>query len=87
MIPVLYRHEPKCRLYNDGEHWFYGATWMPIDVEYVINVTRNGVEMMLSEKDEGKEQPKDSEYYVNARRFYRDVVEDELRDEQQKEAA
>ena len=80
MISVTYRHENECRLYNDGERWFYGAVWMPIDVEYTINVTRNGMEMMLNEKDEGAEQPDGKNEYVNARRFYRDVVEAELKD-------
>ena len=87
MISVTYRHEEECRLYHDGERWFYGAVWMPIDAEYTINVTRNGMEMMQNEKDEGEPQPDGKNYYVNARRFYRDVVEAELRDEQQKEAA
>ena len=80
MIPVTYRHESENRLYNDGERWFYGATWMPIDVEYVINVTRNSMEMMANEKDEGMEQPEGEVYYANARRFYRDTVEEELKD-------
>jgi|GEM_PF-4723187 len=79
MIPVTYRHESENRLYNDGERYFYGATWMPIDVEYVINVTRNGLEMMLNEKDEGDNQPDNAGYYTNARRFYRDTVESELK--------
>jgi len=79
MIPVTYRHESENRLYNDGERWFYGATWMPIDVEYVINVTRNGLEMMANEKDEGEAQPEGKGDYSNARRFYRDAVENELR--------
>lgn len=87
MIPVTYRHESENRLYNDGVRWFYGAVWMPIDAEYTINVTRNGMEMMQKEKDEGAEQPDGKNEYVNARRFYRDVVENELREEQQKEAA
>jgi len=80
MIPVTYRHESECRIYNDGERWFYGATWMPIDMEYVINVTRNGLEMMANEKGEDDNQPDNAGYYTNARRFYREAVEAELRD-------
>ena len=87
MIPVTYRHEAECRLYNDGEKYIYGAPWMPLDVEHVIEATRNGLEMILNEKDEGTEQPEGKNEYVNARRFYRDVVERELRDEGLKEAA
>jgi hypothetical protein len=86
MIPVTYRHESENRLYNDGERYFYGAMWMPIDVEYTINVTRNGMEMMLNEKDEGEPLPEGKNEYANARRFYRDVVEDALHDEQQRAA-
>lgn len=86
MIPVTYRHEAEFRLYNDGERYIYGAPWMPLDVEYVVNVTRNGLEMMLNEKEEGQTPPK-GESYTNARRFYRDVVEQELKIEGLKAAA
>ena len=80
MIPVTYRHEAECRLYNDGEKYIYGAPWMPIDMEYVISVSHNGLEMMLNEKDEGAEQPEGESQYLNARRFYRDCVEQELKE-------
>ena len=80
MIPVIYRHEEECRLYHDGERWFYGASWVPAGVEHAINVTRDGMEMMLNEKDEGEVQTKGT-VYVNARRFYRDLVESELQEE------
>ena len=80
MIPVLYRHEAQCRIYNDGERYVYGAPWMPEGVEHTIEVTDMGLEMMLNEKDEGKEQSKDNPTYANARRFYRDLVEEELKE-------
>lgn len=79
MIPVTYLHDSKNRLYNDSGRWLYGAVWMPIDVEYTINVSRNGIEMMQKEQDEGEEQPEGKGQYLNARRFYRDMVEAELR--------
>lgn len=78
-IPVTYRREPKCRLYNDSEKYIYGAPWMPAGVEHIINVSQGGMEMMLNEKEEGRTPPH-GEPYDNARRFYRDVVEEELRD-------
>ena len=81
MIPVIYRHEEECRLYHDGERWFYGAPWMPVGVEHTINVTQMGLEMMLNEKNEGEPQLKGKDTYVNARRFYHDVVESELNEE------
>ncbi len=86
MIPVTYRHEAECRCYNDGKKYIYGAPWMPVGVEHIIKVSRNGMEMMLNEKEEGQTPPK-GESYTNARRFYHDVVEAELKDEGLKEAA
>lgn len=78
-IPVTYYPGTECRIFHNGDEWFYEATWMPLGITHIIDVTQGGLEMMCNEKEEGQTPPH-GQAYDNARRFYRDVVEGELRD-------
>ena len=78
-INVTYYPGEECRIFHNGDEWFYEATWMPRGITHLIYVTRGGLEMMCNEKEEGQT-PLKGQAYDNARRFYRDVVEGELHD-------
>lgn len=78
-IPVTYYYGAESHIFHNGEEWLYEATWMPVGITHIIYVTQETLQMMCNEKEEGQTPPH-GESYDNARRFYRDVVEEELKE-------